>query len=192
LGSIRVGLKKFAVNDHFAKDAELWLMRTLAELNGIHEPKIYLIQIWVWNWAYHNWCEPRDHVVTQPTIKIEIWSRKAEIGLIGVWHNGNLPQGTNTIGLSRMTPRSQLIFDKSDSVRSRTEECKNHPHTLKLKNSEVIIIKAAKILAYMSLNSSWKINPNGPPMWTYMRSTQNWPKTLNWKAHNLIQTSLGS
>jgi hypothetical protein len=39
-------------------------------------------------------CKPRDHVVTQPTIKIEIWSRKAEIGLIGVWHNGNLPQGT--------------------------------------------------------------------------------------------------
>ena len=30
----------------------------------------------------------------------------------------------------------------------------NHSHTLKLKNSEVIIIKAAKILAYMSLNSS--------------------------------------
>jgi hypothetical protein len=51
-----------------------------------------------------NWCEPRDHVVTQSTIKIEIWSRKTEIGLIGVWHNGNLPQGTNTIGLSRMTP----------------------------------------------------------------------------------------
>ena len=61
-----------------------------------------------------NWCKPRDHVVTQPTLKIEIWSRKAEIGLIGVWHNGNLPQGTNTIGLSRMTPRSQLIFDKSE------------------------------------------------------------------------------
>jgi hypothetical protein len=71
-------------------------------------------------------------VITQPTIKIEIWSRKAEIDLIGVWHNGNLPQGTNTIGLSRMTPWSQLIFDKSDSVRSRTEECKNHSHTLKL------------------------------------------------------------
>jgi len=121
------------------------------------------------------WCEPRDHVVMQPTIKIEIWSRKAVIGLIGVWHNGNLPQGTNTIGLSIMTPRSQLIFDKSDSVRSRTEERKNHSHMLKLKNSEVIIIKAAEILAYMSLNSSWKINPNAL-MWTYMRSTQNWPK----------------
>jgi hypothetical protein len=90
-------------------------------------------------------CEHRDHVVTQPTIKIEIWSRKAEIGLIGVWHNGNLPQGTNTFGLSRMTPQSQLIFDKWDSVRSRIEECKNHSHTLKLKNSEVIIIKAAEI-----------------------------------------------
>jgi hypothetical protein len=60
-----------------------------------------------------------------------------------------------------MTPRNQLIFDKSDSVRSRTEECKNHSHTLKLKNSEVIIIKVIEILAYMSLNGSWKINPNG-------------------------------
>jgi len=139
-----------------------------------------------------NWCEPRDHVVMQPTIKIEIWSRKAEIDLIGVWHNGNLPQDTNTIGLSRMRPRSQLIFHKSDSVRLRTQEYKNHSHTLKLKNSEVIIIKAAQILAYMSLNSSWKINPNGPLVWTYMRSTQNWPKTQNWKAHNLIQTRLGS
>ena len=84
-------------------------------------------------------------VITQPTIKIEIWSRKAEIGLIGVWHNENLPQGTNTIGMSRMAPRSQLIFDKSDSVRSRTEEWKNHSHTLKLKNSEVIISKGRSI-----------------------------------------------
>jgi len=53
-----------------------------------------------------------------------------------------------------MMPQSQLIFDKSDSVRLRTEECKNHSHTLKLKNSEVIIIIGAEILAYMSLNSS--------------------------------------
>jgi hypothetical protein len=53
-----------------------------------------------------------------------------------------------------MTPRSQLIFDESDLVCSRTEECKNHSHMLKPKNSEVIIIKAAEILAYMSLNSS--------------------------------------
>jgi hypothetical protein len=27
-----------------------------------------------------------------------------------------------------MTPRSQLIFDKSDSVCSRYEECENHSH----------------------------------------------------------------
>jgi len=111
---------------------------------------------------HQMWCEARDHMVMKPIIKIEIWSRKAEIGLIGVWHNGNLPQGTNTIGLSRMTPRSQLIFDKSDSVRSKTEECKNNSHTLKLKNSEVIIIKAAQILAYMSLNSSWKLTLMDP------------------------------
>jgi hypothetical protein len=33
---------------------QLWyqLMRTLAKLNGIREPKIYLIQ--VCRWAYHN------------------------------------------------------------------------------------------------------------------------------------------
>jgi hypothetical protein len=154
-------------------------------MNGGYAPLLILT-------CLSTWCEPRDHVVTQPTIKIEIWSRKAEIGLIGVWHNGNLPQVTNTTGLSRMTPWIQLIFDKLDSVRSRTEKYKNHSHTLKLKNSKVIIIKAAEILAYMSLNSSWKINPNRPLMCTYMRSTQNWPKTLNWKAHNLIQTSLGS
>jgi hypothetical protein len=53
-----------------------------------------------------------------------------------------------------MMPGSQLMFDKSDLVRLKTEECKNHSHTLKLKNSEVIIIKAVEILAYMSLNSS--------------------------------------
>jgi hypothetical protein len=38
-------------------------------------------------------------VVTQPTIKIDIWSWKAEISLIGVWHIENLPQGTNIIGI---------------------------------------------------------------------------------------------
>jgi hypothetical protein len=63
------------------------------------------------------------------------------------------PKGTNTIGLSRMTPRSQLIFDKSYSVCLRTEERKNHSH-VKTKKFRRIIIKAAEILAYMSLNSS--------------------------------------
>jgi hypothetical protein len=40
-----------------------------------------------------------NRVVTQIIIKIEIWSWKAEIDLIGVWHNENLPQNTNTIGM---------------------------------------------------------------------------------------------
>jgi len=32
---------------------------------------------------------------------------------------------------SRMTPWSQLIFDKSDLVHSRAEECKNHSYKKK-------------------------------------------------------------
>jgi hypothetical protein len=36
------------------------------------------------DWIKWNWCEPRNHMVTQPTIKIEIWSQKAKIGLIKV------------------------------------------------------------------------------------------------------------
>ena len=51
-------------------------------------------------------------------------------------------------------PRNQLIFDNSNLVRSRTEECKNHSHTLKLKNSEVIFINHCRNLGYMCLNSS--------------------------------------
>jgi hypothetical protein len=45
------------------------------------------------------WCKPHDHMVTQPIIKIEIWSWKPEISLIRVWHNENISQGTNTIGM---------------------------------------------------------------------------------------------
>jgi hypothetical protein len=62
---------------------------------------------------------------------------------------------------SKMMSRSQLIFDKSNSVRSITEVYKNHSHTLKLKNSKVLFINGCWNLGYMSLNSSWKINPNG-------------------------------
>jgi hypothetical protein len=62
---------------------------------------------------------------------------------------------------NRMMAWSQLIFDKSDLVRSRTKECKNHTHTLKLKNSEVIFIEGCWNLGYISLNSSSKINSNG-------------------------------
>ena len=74
-----------------------------------------------------DWCEPRGHATHNEERDLIPESQKK--GLIGVWHNGNLSQGTNTIGRGRMTQRSQLIFDKWDSVRSRTEECKNHSHT---------------------------------------------------------------
>jgi hypothetical protein len=38
-------------------------------------------------------------MVMQLTIKIKIWFWKAEIGLIWMWNNKNLPQGTNIIGM---------------------------------------------------------------------------------------------
>jgi len=53
-----------------------------------------------------------------------------------------------------MMTRSQLIFDKSDSIHLRTEKYKNHSHTLKLKYSEVIFINGYRNLGYISLNSS--------------------------------------
>jgi hypothetical protein len=43
----------------------------------------YVMRTWMW-------CELRNHMVTQSIIKIEIWSWKAERGLIGMWHNKNL------------------------------------------------------------------------------------------------------
>jgi hypothetical protein len=51
-------------------------------------------------------------------------------------------------------------WDKSDSIRLRTKECKNHSHILKLKSLDVLFINGCQNLGYMSLNSSWKINPN--------------------------------
>jgi hypothetical protein len=47
-------------------------------------------------------------------------------------------------------------------------------------------------LVYMSLNSSWKINPNGPPYVDLYEVHSKLTQNPNWKAHNLIQTSLGS
>jgi hypothetical protein len=71
------------------------------------------------------------------------------------------PKAPTLLEWSSMMPRNQLIFDKLDSVRSKTKECKNHSHKLKLENSEVLFINGCWNLGYMSLNSSWKINPNG-------------------------------
>ena len=83
---------------------------------------------------------------------------------------------------SRMTSWSQLIYDKSDSIHLRTEECKNHSYTLKLKNSEVIFINGCQKFGYMSLNSSWKIKPNGPLcglIWGPLKTENNLSKN-NW------------
>ena len=69
-----------------------------------------------------KWCEPCDHVVTQRYQFLE----RSKPGLIGVWHKDNLYLGISTTGNEnlhptnidsqtrsiRMTPRSQLFFDK--------------------------------------------------------------------------------
>jgi len=79
-------------------------------------------------WSFlHLWCEPRDHMVTQPTRKDTNSQKVSKSGLIGVWYKDNLYLGTRTIGngdpdptnidsrtrSTRMTPRRQLFFDKS-------------------------------------------------------------------------------
>ena len=48
------------------------------------------------------------------------------------------PKVPTLLEWSRMTPQSQLIFNKSDSVRSRTEEYKNLLH-IKTKKFRSII-----------------------------------------------------
>jgi hypothetical protein len=64
------------------------------------------------------------------------------------------PKAPTLLEWIKMTSQSQLIFNKSISVPSRTEECKNHSHTSKLKNSEEIFINGCRNLGYMSLNNS--------------------------------------
>jgi len=60
-----------------------------------------------------------------------------------------------------MTPQNQLIFDKSNSIRSRTKKCKNLSHKLKLKSLEVLFIKGCRNIGLQEFKYFWKINPNG-------------------------------
>jgi hypothetical protein len=58
-----------------------------------------------------NWCEPRNH------------------GHATHNQDWNLILESRNRSNRSVTPWSHLIFDKSDSIRSRTEECKkNHLH----------------------------------------------------------------
>jgi len=50
------------------------LMWTLAELNETREPKIHLIQVWVWNLVYHNErLAPRQQEYKPPNHKAYTW-----------------------------------------------------------------------------------------------------------------------
>jgi hypothetical protein len=92
-----------------------WSKRKILGFRGVVRKFIYF------------WCESCDHVVMQPTTQDWDLIPKSQ-NRSDRQHNRNLPQGINTIGMSRMTPWNQLIFDKLDSIRSRIEECKNYSH----------------------------------------------------------------
>jgi len=56
------------------------LIWTLAELDGIHEPKIYLTQVWVWNWVYHNErLAPRQQDYKPSNHNAYIWRQATEV-----------------------------------------------------------------------------------------------------------------
>jgi hypothetical protein len=48
------------------------------------------------------------------------------------------PKAPALLEWNQMTPQNQLIFDKSDSVRSRIKECKNLSHALNWKFKSII------------------------------------------------------
>jgi hypothetical protein len=117
-----------------------------------------------------TWCEPRDHMVTQPTRKDTIPGKPSKSGLIGVWHKDNLYLDTSTIGNGnphptnidsrtrsiRMTPRRQLLFDKSffSSLQNNGREIispthtHTHTHTHKVRQTRSFI--NLNCLTYMS------------------------------------------
>jgi hypothetical protein len=119
-----------------------------------------------------------------PYAKTPIPGKPSKSGLIGVWHEDNLYLGNNTIGNGdphpmnidlrtrsiRMTPRRQLLFDKSffSSLENHGREIisPTHTHTHKVRQTRIIDLNC---LTYMSgygfiyANTRLKINPNGPP-----------------------------
>ena len=99
------------------------------------------------------WCEPYDFVVMQPTIKIEIWSRKAENGMVGMWHNENLSQGTNTLGIesndvTKLINLWLVIFSSFNN--KRMQESLLHDHLRKLHN--YYWSKGCRNLGFQELN----------------------------------------
>jgi hypothetical protein len=90
-------------NVNFFRNCPKWVMTVVLVFDWVlgrtqiqcFEPQSFLYHVII----CHKWCKSHSHMVTQPTIKIEIWSWKAEIDMIKVWHNKNLLQGTNTIGM---------------------------------------------------------------------------------------------
>jgi hypothetical protein len=79
---------------------------------------------------------------------------------------------------NRMMSRSQLIFDKSDSVRSRTKEYKNLSHTLNWKVQKYYSSKVLKFKLYMCLNSSEKLTLMYLSLWVELTQLQKLTQNL--------------
>jgi len=68
-----------------------------------------------------KWCEPRDHVVTQPTHKDTIPGKPSKSGLIRVWHKDNLYLGTSIIVNGKPPPNKYWFANdkyKDDATKS--------------------------------------------------------------------------
>jgi hypothetical protein len=76
-----------------------------------------------------------------------------------------------------MMPQSQIIFDKSNSVRSKTKECNNLFRMLNWKVQKCYPSKVLNFNLYMFLNSSQKLTLMDLPLWVELthleKQTQN-------------------
>jgi hypothetical protein len=67
------------------------------------------------------WCEPHDHVVTQPTHKDTILGKPSKSSLIRVWHKDSLYLDTNTIRNGKTPPNKYWFANekyKDDTMKS--------------------------------------------------------------------------
>jgi hypothetical protein len=131
--------------------------------------------------------------------KIPIPEKPSKSGLmIRVWHKDNLYLDTSTIGNGnphptninsrttciRMTPRSQLFFDKLffSSLENQGREINPPPHN-KCDKRNLLIWKLRNpyIFGYTFIYSDSRLKQtliNESLMWTYMRSTYNYTQII--------------
>ena len=111
-------------------------------------------QGWTWGSSRASTRSDANLVVTQPTIKIEIWFWKIKIGLINLWY-------------VRFSSFKNWIMQDSISYK------------LKKNCSEFLLIKKVPSLGFTGgLNTYENITLMDLPQWTDLAHLQNWSK--NW------------